>query len=238
MNLLLLHPQERLKNTRYCIAGRRFHHTQTHLKLQPGDTLKAGLLNEKLGTAQLICYNADNMIVDFEPQQAPPTPTDTVLLLALPRPKMLKRILIEATTFGVKHIILLNASKVDKSYWSTPKLHRTLLEEKLLLGLEQAGDTLLPTLQFEKRFKPFVEDHLPELCQKRHALLVHPGGHAPLPSNLTTPAIIAIGPEGGWTDYECDKLEQASFKRYQFGQRILRVETAVTATLGRLMALS
>src|SRR5690554_7099628 len=74
----------------------------------------------------------------------PPPPSSTLfpyttlfrstLILALPRPKMLKRILIDATSLGVKRIILLNSWKVEKSYWQTPELHAKLLQEKLLLG--------------------------------------------------------------------------------------------------------
>lgn len=237
MNLLLLRPQERLKDNHYKITGRRHRHICNYLKLSIGDTLRAGVLEGDLGFATIKAEYSDHLIVDFTTTTSPPAAVDITLLLALPRPKMLKRILVDATTLGIKKIVLINSYKVEKSYWSTPELHADLLHDKLLLGLEQAGDTRLPCLQLEKRFKPFVQDRLQALTTNRQQLLAHPRGNIPMPANIQTPAIIAIGPEGGWTDYECDSLIAAGFQAYSMGQRVLRVETAVAALLGRLLAL-
>ena len=66
------------------------------------------------------------------------------LLLALPRPKMLKRVLQSVTSLGVKQLYLLNSYRVEKSYWGSPLLQADKLQEQLLLGLEQACDTILP----------------------------------------------------------------------------------------------
>jgi RsmE family RNA methyltransferase len=150
---------------------------------------------------------------------------------------MLKRVLIDATSLGVKRIILLNSWKVEKSYWQTPELHAGLLQEKLLLGLEQAGDTLLPALELKPRFKPFVEDELPAVVGDSLALLAHPGDYPDMPVALSEPVTLAIGPEGGWTEYESDQLRDKGFACHRFGQRILRVETALPALIGRLMQL-
>jgi RsmE family RNA methyltransferase len=237
MNLLLLLPEDRLENGFFRIAGRRFAHIMTYLKPTQGGTLRAGLLNGPLGTATLEKPEADALLVSFQAGHAPPPAADILLLLALPRPKMLKRILTDITTLGIKRLILLNSCKVEKSYWKTPELHADLLHEKLLLGLEQAGDTQLPTLQLEPRFKPFVEDQLPGLVANRRCLLAHPGNHPPLPCALNESLALAIGPEGGWTDYECQQLMAAGFQRHSFGSRILRVETAIPALTGRLLAL-
>jgi RsmE family RNA methyltransferase len=236
MNLLLLLPEDHLENGLYRIAGRRFTHIQTFLEPVQGNTLRAGLLNGPLGSATIERLGETSLIVNFQATHQPPAPTDIILLLALPRPKMLKRILADIATLGVKQIILLNSYKVEKSYWKTPELHADLLQEKLLLGLEQAGDTQLPTLQLEPRFKPFVEDQLPGLVANRRCLLAHPGNHPPLPCALNESLALAIGPEGGWTDYECQQLMAAGFQRHSFGSRILRVETAIPALTGRLLA--
>mgnify|MGYP003707678491 CR=1 FL=1 len=113
--------------------------------------------------------------------------------LALPRPKMLKRLLVDAASLGIKNIVLVNAAKVDKSYWQTPNLKGELLREKLLLGLEQAGDPVMPSLRLAPRFRPFVEDELDQWAGPGRRLVAHPGPFPELPRGLDEPATLAIG---------------------------------------------
>src|SRR5690606_26111522 len=96
--------------------------------------------------------------------EPPPSPLPITLLLGLPRPKMLKRILQSATVLGVKNIYLINSYRVEKSYWQTPFLSEKAIREQLVLGLEQGCDTVLPQVHLVKRFKPFVEDELPNIA--------------------------------------------------------------------------
>ena len=88
--------------------------------------------------------------------------------------------------------------------------------------------------QIEKRFKPFVEDRLPQLAAGTLGLTGHPGDYPACPRAVERPVTLAIGPEGGWIPYEVDKLAEAGLQPVQLGERILRVETAVTALLARL----
>lgn len=237
MNLLLLHPDDQLDSDLWHISGRRALHVRKILGLTSGSTLRAGLLNGPLGDARLLDDDGTTITLSFSAGRQPPSALPLTLILALPRPKMLKRILIDATSLGIKRIILLNSWKVEKSYWQTPELHADLLREKLLLGLEQAGDTVLPSLELKPRFKPFVEDELADVLAGSLALLAHPGDHPEMPAALDQPVTLAIGPEGGWTEYEAGLLRDKGFQCHQFGQRILRVETAVPALVGRLMQL-
>lgn len=237
MNLLLLLPDDQLDSDLWHISGRRAVHVRKVLGLTSGSTLRAGLLNGPLGEARLLEDNGEQITLSFSAKGPAPSALPLTLILALPRPKMLKRILIDAASLGVKRIILLNSWKVEKSYWQTPELHAGLLQEKLLLGLEQAGDTLLPSLELKPRFKPFVEDELPEILAGSMALLAHPGDYPDMPAGLNQPVTLAIGPEGGWTEYEAELLRHSGFHCHRFGQRILRVETALPALIGRLMQL-
>ena len=47
--------------------------------------------------------------------------------------------------------------------------------------------------------------------------------------------VLAVGPEGGWTDAEVALLEEKGFARMSLGPRILRTDTALIVLLGRLM---
>jgi len=234
MNLILLHQEDFIDTDRVRLSGRRFVHIRDILSAEQGQSLQVGLLggNVGIGTISVITQNAIELTVLLE--HGPPPSLPTTVIMALPRPKVLKRILQGITTMGVKRIILLNSWRVDKSYWHSPILAPEALQEQLLLGLEQARDTLLPKVDLQKRFKPFVEDFLPSIANGTCALVADPHSVQACPANLHEAVTLAIGPEGGFTPYEIEKLEEAGLKPVHLGVRPLRVETAVPALLGRL----
>lgn len=237
MNLFLLHPEQHLEGDLWRLDERQSAHARTVLKLAEGDACRAGVLNDGLGEARIESIKNNEITLSFKVDSNPPVPLPLNLVLALPRPKMLKRLLIDAASLGIKRIVLINAWKVDKSYWRTPNLKAGLLREKLLLGLEQAGDTVLPELIQAPRFRPFVEDDLDGWAGDGPRFLAHPGDHSSLPHELEGPATLAIGPEGGWTPFEVELLREHGFQTHRFGRRILRVETALPALVGALMRL-
>ena len=237
MNLLLLHPHQYLHDNLWCLDERQGRHVRDILGLAEGDTFRAGILDGGVGSARIESIKNNEITVLFNVESHPTPAPSLSLLLALPRPKMLKRILIDATSLGIKRIVLINSWKVDKSYWQTPNLKADLMREKMLLGLEQARDTSRPDLILAPRFKPFVEDDLDRWAGPGRRLLAHPGDFPAMPCDLSEPVILAIGPEGGWTDYEVEMLQRQGFACHSFGTRILRVETALPALVGRLMRL-
>ena len=235
MNLLLLLPEYRLADDLWRIDGARYRHITNTLGLGPGDQLRAGVLDGAVGHARIVTRTDDHLTVRFHAEGEPPAPLPLTVILALPRPKMLKRIILDATSLGVKTLVLLNSWKVDKSYWQTPELKGELLREKMVLGLEQAMDTRMPALVLAPRFKPFVEDQLEALTAGTRKLLAHPGDYPPMPAQLDAPLTVAIGPEGGWTPYEVEMLCARGFACHSLGARILRVETALPTLVGRLL---
>ena len=51
------------------------------------------------------------------------------------------------------------------------------------------------------------------------------------PFSLDTAVVLALGPEGGWTEEEVDQFRQAGWRPASLGNTILRVETAAIAAL-------
>lgn len=234
MNLLLLEDDDFVATDRVQLSGRRLKHLLEVHRAEAGDSLRVGRLNGPMGMGQLLSLDAERAELSVTLDQTPPGKLPLTLLLALPRPKMLRRVLQTVSTMGVPRLILLNSYRVEKSFWQTPFLQPEAIREQLILGLEQARDTVLPEVLIEQRFKPFVEDRLPALAAGSLGLVGHPGDYPPCPRAVERAVTLAIGPEGGWIPYEVEKLQAAGLQPVQLGERILRVETAVSALLARL----
>jgi len=234
MNLLLLEEADFIAADRVVLRDRRLTHMQEVHRSEVGDSLRVGRINGLMGSAELLRLEAGEAELRVTLDQSPPAKLPLTLVLALPRPKMLRRVFQTVATMGVSKVILVNSYRVEKSFWQTPFLEPEAIRENLILGLEQARDTVLPEVIIEKRFKPFVEDGLPAISEGTLGLVGHPGNYPPCPRALSEPVTLAIGPEGGWIPYEIDLLGKSGLQPVQLGERILRVETAVTALLARL----
>ncbi|AJO76121.1 16S rRNA (uracil(1498)-N(3))-methyltransferase [Pseudomonas sp. MRSN 12121] len=234
MNLLLLEEADFIAADRVILRDRRLTHMQEVHRAAVGDSLRVGRIGGLMGSAELLRLEAREAELRVSLDQPPPAKLPLTLVLALPRPKMLRRVLQTVAAMGVPRLVLVNSYRVEKSFWQTPFLEPEAIREQLILGLEQARDSVLPEVVIEKRFKPFVEDRLPALVEGTLGLVGHPGQYPACPRGLDEPVTLAIGPEGGWIPYEIDLLGKAGLQPVQLGERILRVETAVTALLARL----
>ena len=234
MNLLLLEDADFIAPDRVVLRDRRLKHMQEVHRAEVGDSLRVGQIGGLMGNAQLLRLDSHEAELRISLDSAPPAKLPLTLVLALPRPKMLRRVFQTVATMGVSKVILVNSYRVEKSFWQTPFLEPAAIREQLILGLEQARDSVLPDIIIEKRFKPFVEDRLPQLADGTLGLVGHPGDYPPCPRAVTEPVTLAIGPAGGWIPYDIDLLNKAGLQPVQLGDRILRVETAVTALLARL----
>ncbi|MBP5072920.1 16S rRNA (uracil(1498)-N(3))-methyltransferase [Pseudomonas chlororaphis] len=234
MNLLLLEEADFIAADRVILRDRRLTHMQEVHRAAVGDSLRVGRIGGLMGSAELLRLETQEAELQVRLDQPPPTKLPLTLVLALPRPKMLRRVLQTVAAMGVPRLVLVNSYRVEKSFWQTPFLEPEAIREQLILGLEQARDSVLPEVVIEKRFKPFVEDRLPALVEGTLGLVGHPGRYPACPRGLDEPVTLAIGPEGGWIPYEIELLGKSGLQPVQLGERILRVETAVTALLARL----
>jgi RsmE family RNA methyltransferase len=235
VNLLLLEPSELDADGLARLAGRRARHVREVLRCQAGETVAVGVIGGRAGSAELLSCDEAGLTLRATLDRAPPPPSPVTLLLALPRPKILRKVLQATGAMGVKRLVLLGSWKVEKAYWGSPLLEPEALREELLLGLEQGRDTVLPELLLRRFFKPFVEDELDALFGASR-LLLDLAATAPLASR-SPPAsggvTLAIGPEGGWTSYEAAQLEQRGFLPTSLGPRPLRVDQAVPFAVGQ-----
>jgi len=236
MNLVLLEPKDFIDPDHVMIKGRRFKHLMAVNRVVEKKRLVCGILNGKMGTGlvQKISGNAIEMKLCLD--HDPPDPLPLTLVLALPRPKMLKRIIESVTSLGVKKIYLINSWRVEKSFWQSPVLDEQTLKKYMILGLEQGRDTVLPQIYQKRFFTRFVKEELPVISKNTFCMTAHPKSTQICPVGMNTAITLVVGPEGGFIDLEAATLEQVGFSSYHIGPRILKVETAVTCLISRLTA--
>lgn len=261
MNLLLLQPGEVSLDGRALLTGRRHQHAREVLKVQAGETLRVGVRGGRVGTAMVVSEDPSGLVLQVTLDAEPPPRAGVDLVLAIPRPKALKRVIPAVASLGVDRVMLVNAARVEKSYFDSKVLAAEFLAGLVDLGLEQARDTVPPTIEVRERFKPFVEDELDAWAGESQRLVAHPERNSPL--SLWDPAerprsreaergsqrsaaeagrgegnrtVIAIGPDGGWVPFEVELLRAHGFVPFSLGPRILRVEVAVPTVLGAIAA--
>jgi 16S rRNA (uracil1498-N3)-methyltransferase len=236
MNCILLFDTDFTDDTKTAVRldGRRKTHVQTVFRAVEGQIVKVGLVNGLMGTGVVTRIDNDVLELETSLSQSAPAALPLTLIMALCRPKSLKKSIEAVTSLGVKKIFIIESWRVEKSFWSSPALDPEQLLEHVYLGLEQAKDTIVPHIEFRHRFKPFVEDEIPSIIKGTRAFVAHPYDAMPCPYQVSQPITLAIGPEGGFIPYEIELLKKQSFESISFGERILRVEYAIPALIGRL----
>jgi 16S rRNA (uracil1498-N3)-methyltransferase len=216
------------------LDGARARHLINVLKVGPGQQVRVGLLDGPCGVGTVQSVTGDTVELHCTFEREIPSRPRVDLLLALPRPKVMRRLWAQIAALGVGQIILTNAERVERNYFDThvlaPECYRPLLVE----GLQQARDTLLPRVSIHRQFKGLIEDELDTLFTRGLRLLAEPSATTPLPAvvrDTRERILLAVGPEGGWNDFETSLLEAHGFQTVGMGPRTLRSDTACIALL-------
>jgi 16S rRNA (uracil1498-N3)-methyltransferase len=236
VNLILLDAAELGPGGEVRLEGRRAVHVLEVLRPACGERLQVGVAGGLLGRGEVVALAPATVTLRVVLDRPPPPRSPVDLLLALPRPKILRKVLHAAAAMGVGRLVLLGSWRVEKSYWGSPLLAPAALAAELRLGLEQGRDTVPPAVEVRRFFKPFVEDELAATFPDAQRLLAHPSAAAPLEAlwPRAERAVVAVGPEGGWTPYEADALARHGFESFSLGPRVLRVDAAVPFVTGQV----
>jgi len=233
MNLILLLPEDFVSESVVLLKDYRAQHIQSVLKANTGKTLQVGILNGALGKGSVLSIkpNEVSLKCTFQKEVLPRPKLD--LILAMPRPKVLKRLWAQIAALGINRLILINATKVERFYFDSHVIKPAFYTPLLIEGLQQVRCTHLPKVSIEQQFKPFVEDQISTLFSNQPKFLADPTGKKKINQlNLKeTRPVLAIGPEGGWTSYERTLLQEHGFELVGLGNRILRTDTACIALL-------
>lgn len=219
----------------------RAEHAVKVLHVEKGQILKTGEIDGCIGTSEVLSVSEEGGKYSVSVKvshQMPSMKPWADLVLAPPRPRVMKRLLPQLAALGVGKIVLVGAKKVEKDFWGATLLKSEVYKPLLLDGLMQSGSSLMPELLVRRAFRRFLADELDVLFPSHLRYVAHPSASAtpPLaPAQGGKRVLLAVGPEGGWTDDEVALLEEKGFARYSLGPRILRTDTALVALIARLM---
>ena len=235
MNLIIVEPHELDDEGCATVAGARARHLYAVLQATPGQSIRIGMLDGPAGSGLVtaIAPDAATLACTFE-ARVPEVPAVDVLL-ALPRPKVLRRLWAQLAALGVGRIVVTNAARVERNYFDTHVLEPATYRPLLIEGLQQARDTRLPVVSVHRSFRVLVEDDLAALSDASTRLVADPAAGASIHAHLSGAppgrVLLAVGPEGGWNQFERDLLGAHGFVTVTLGPRTLRSDTALVALL-------
>jgi RsmE family RNA methyltransferase len=232
LNLILFERGELLEGA-VTVRGTRAKHLINVLRVVEGQVVRVGLLDGPIGTGTIVSISAWQVDLRCTFEGSPPSRPAVDLLLALPRPKVMRRLWAQLAALGVGRIILTNADRVERDYFDTHILQPETYRPHLIEGLQQAKDTALPCMSIHKQFRVLIEDELDALVPHSARFVAHPGENRSLRAAVkdsgAARALLAVGPEGGWNDFELRLLEAHRFQIVDAGPRTLRSDTACVA---------
>ena len=236
MNLLLLAPDEVRDDGTALLTGRRHEHARAVLRVQAGETLRVGVRWGKCGTGEVLSEGAEGLLLRLTLDAEPPARAGVSLVLAMPRPKALRRVIPAVASLGVDRVVLVNAARVEKSYFDSKVLAPAFLDGLVDLGLEQARDTR-PPADRGPRAVPAVRGGRARRLGRRLGAPACPTrrrarrcrGSTPTGRSRSRSAPTGAGCRSRWS---CSSGPGS--RPVSLGARVLRVEVAVSYVLGRI----
>lgn len=249
MNIVLCESSEFSSDGSLVLTDTRAVHLRRVLKVAEGSLVRIGVIDGPLGVGTVTAVDERSVTLRWVLEDAVPARPRVDLLLALPRPKVMRRLWAPLAAMGVGQVILTNAEKVERDYFDSHILAPEGYRPLLLEGLQQAKDTRLPKVSIHKQFRKLVESDLDGLFPDGRRLVAHPGAGAKTiaeavsgsPEGGGSPeglpyVLLAVGPEGGWNDFELALLAKHGFEPVSMGPRTLATTTACIALLALVHA--
>jgi 16S rRNA (uracil1498-N3)-methyltransferase len=241
MNLILLFPNDFISETAVRLTGDRAKHILEIHRASIGKILKVGVAGGGLGRGTITETVRDSVTLSVILEPALPEIPLISLIVALPRPQTLKKILEIVGAVGVKQIFFVGAERVQKSFFSSTLLKDESWKRHLYLGMEQGSTTYLPEIEFFADLGLFFKEGISKIGNSPEILkyIAHPGvsetlWNTPLAASPSAHSLFAVGPEGGWIEPEVERFRDLGFQPLSLGKTIHRVENAVATLLAQI----
>jgi 16S rRNA (uracil1498-N3)-methyltransferase len=237
VNCILLEPNELDARGLAEFAGARALHIRRVLRLRPGDDFRAGIVDGPLGTGRVRAIREERVLCSFAAAGPLPERPSVNLVLALPRPKVMKRLWAPLAALGVHRIVLIGARRVERMYFDSHAVRPEFVRPLLIEGLRQAVDTRLPVVSVLRDPRDLFRPDAALFGRAAARFIAHPGAEGfteKATRPLRGPVWLAIGPEGGWSEREIGLFRNAGFDPVSFGSRVLRTDVACLLGVGML----
>ena len=216
------------------MEGEAAHHLGRVLRAQPGQLYELSDGTKVwLGRIETVARDS----VEFslvEELAAYHSRLKTTLLLSVVKFDSFEWALEKAAELGVHTIVPLAAARSEKALLAAAAKRAERWKKLLLEASQQSRRVQLPILETlarpEAAFTGCAQGLRVLLSEAPDAISLR----EVLRDRRATSAVLAIGPEGGWTDAEFAAARAAQFEDASLGKLILRTETAVVASLAAL----
>jgi|SRR5215469_3132193 len=179
--------------------------------------------------------------VEFALVEELPTPQSALqmtLLLSIVKFDAFELALEKATELGVSTIVPLAATRSEKALLAAAPKRAERWKKILLEASQQSRRLGIPALASvakpEAAFSSQPEGLRVLLSERSEAPLLRSVLEGPSPASSPVIGVLAIGPEGGWTEGEFECAQRHGFREASLGPLILRTETAVITALASL----
>ncbi len=243
MNSLIILPAECVDVSCAVLEGARAAYAYDPHGIRAGQRVKAAVMGGLRGEALVKESSLQRVVLELSLTVAALEPRPLDLVVGVSRPQTIKKVVQAAVMLGAKSLHFVRSEKGEKSYLQSTALLEESLREESLKALEQVWDSRPPAIVVHRSFSHFCGKKLSELEHAAHGLklVAHPGGQpvrGAAPRGAAGGAVLALGPERGWSEAEIGAFRDQGFTVVDLGERVLRVEIALTFMLGQLDALA
>ena len=225
---------EQFSGQRAVMEGEAAHHLGRVLRAQPGQLYELSD-GSKVWLGRIDLVTRDSVEFSLLEEIAAHLPElQMTLLLSMVKFDSFEWALEKATELGVSRIVPLAAARSEKALLAAAAKRAERWKKLLFEASQQSRRVQLPILDSlakpEAAFAANQEGLRVFLSEAPYAKSLREVLH----NRQARAAVLAIGPEGGWTDAEFAAARAAQFQDASLGKLILRTETAVVASLATL----
>ena len=210
------------------------HHLAHVLRSQQGDIVELFDGNGLVATCRIATLRKRDVELEVQSARREKLPQKGLTIAtAVPKGDRFDCLIEKATELGVSQLIPLTTSRsvVDPRTSKLDKLRQTVVA-----ACKQSGRNHLMEIGSVTSWPDFIRQFVPD----HTVLIAHPQGELlesiePVLANQEKTLLVAIGPEGGFSDVEIQLALRAGAKAIQLGSKILRIETAAIGLAAKFL---